>query len=180
MRRQARQAGLGNPYLVLMDFRPAKGRKIADALGLDAISTYSCSGNGCGAPYAALAEHVENFWEQCKAAGAHTVPIAMTSADRRPRVEHPVPWEKYQKPGVGMEKFYEAPTPAELSGHLEHALSWIRKNPEVTPARAVIIYAWNENDEGGWLIPTRDDAGRPDESRIQAVSRVLRPVSPAR
>ena len=180
LRRQARQAGLGQPYLVLMDFWPAKGKKIADALGLDAISTYSCAGNGCGAPYAALAEHVENFWEQCKAAGAHMVPIVMTSADRRPRVEHPVPWEKYQRPGVGMEKFYETPTPAELSGHLEHALSWIRKNPDITPARAVIIYAWNENDEGGWLIPTRDDAGRPDKSRIQAVSRVLRPVSPAR
>ena len=179
LRRLAQQAGLGNPYLVLMDFRPEKGKKIADALGFDAISTYSCAGNGCGAPYAALAEHVEKFWDQCKAAGAHVVPIVMTSADRRPRVEHPVPWETYQKPGVGIEKYYEAPTPAELSTHLEHALSWIRNNPDITPAKAVIIYAWNENDEGGWLIPTKDDAGRLDESRIQAVSRVLRPVSPA-
>ncbi|MBM4044508.1 MAG: hypothetical protein FJ279_05285 [Planctomycetes bacterium] len=104
LRQMAQQEGLSNPYLVLMDFRAVEGKKTADALGFDAISTYACAGNGCGAPYAALAEHVEKFWEQCKVTGARVVPIVMTSADRRPRVEHPVPWEKYQEPGVGMEK----------------------------------------------------------------------------
>ncbi len=179
LRRLAQQAGLANPYLVLMEFKPTKGKTIADALGLDAISTYACGGNGRGAPYAALAERVEKFWDESKATGAHVVPIVMTSADRRPRVEHPVPWEKYQKPGVGIEKYYQAPTSTELSTHLDHALSWVRRNPDITPAKAVILYAWNENDEGGWLTPTIDDAGHLDESRIQAVSRVLRPSSPA-
>jgi len=25
---------------------------------------------------------------------------------------------------------------------------------EVNPANAILIYAWNELDEGGWLVPT--------------------------
>jgi len=170
LRRMAQQAGLGNPYLVLMDFSAAHGKKTADALGFDAITTYSCAGGGRGAPYAVLAEHVEQFWEQCKATGAQVVPIVMTSADRRPRVEHPVPWEIYQKPGIGMEKFYELPSPAELAAHLDRALTWINKKPTAAPAQAVIIYAWNENDEGGWLVPTLGEG----TARIDAIAKVLR------
>lgn len=169
LRRMAQQVGLGNPYLVLMDFNPWHGKKIANALGFDAITTYSCSGGGHGT-YAALTEHVEKFWDQCKATGKQVVPIVMTSADRRPRVEHPVPWEHYQKPGVGMDKFYELPTPAELASHLDHALTWINKNPAAAPAKAVIIYAWNENDEGGWLVPTLSEG----TARIDAAAKVLR------
>ncbi|TAN37298.1 MAG: hypothetical protein EPN23_06220 [Verrucomicrobia bacterium] len=169
LRRMAQQAGLGNPYLVVMDFSATHGQKIATALGFDAITTYSCSGGGHGT-YAALTEHVEKFWEQCKATGKQVVPIVMTSADRRPRVEYPMPWERYQKPGVGMDKFYELPAPTELAGHLDHALTWINKNPTVAPAQAVIIYAWNENDEGGWLVPTLSEG----TARIEAVAKILR------
>ena len=169
LRRMAQQAGLGNPYLVLMDFSATHGKKMADAIGFDAISSYSCSGGGHGT-YAALTEHVEKFWEQCKATGKQVVPIVMTSADRRPRIEHPVPWEPYQKPDVGLDKFYDLPTPAELAGHLTHALTWVNKNPTVAPAKAVIIYAWNENDEGGWLVPTLGEG----TARIEATAKVLR------
>ena len=169
LRQMAQQAGLGNPYLVLMDFSATHGKKMADAIGFDAISAYACSGGGHGT-YAALAEHVEHFWEQCKTTGAQVVPIVMTSADRRPRVEHPVPWEPYQKPGVGVDKFYEMPTPAELADHLTYALTWIKINPTAAPANAVIIYAWNENDEGGWLVPTLGE----NTTRIEAIAKVLR------
>jgi hypothetical protein len=38
----------------------------------------------------------------------------------------------------------------------------------------VLIYAWNEFDEGGWLCPTLSADGAPDTSRIEALGSVLR------
>jgi hypothetical protein len=48
------------------------------------------------------------------------------------------------------------------------------QNPDLTPANAVIIYAWNENDEGGWLIPTLDPDGTPNLERIGAARAALK------
>jgi hypothetical protein len=78
----------------------------------------------------------------------------MTGWDRRPRVEHPVPWERQQRPGAGIEYYFGAPRPEELSAHLRRALAWIQCQPADRRAPATLIYAWNENDEGGWLVPT--------------------------
>lgn len=43
---------------------------------------------------------------------------------------------------------------------------------------AVIAYAWNEFDEGGWLCPTRSADGQPDTRRIGAIGQLLRSYSP--
>ena len=173
-RADAQKAGLGAPYIVLMDFSPPRGRKLADALGLDAISAYATQAAGNGTPYADLAKHAERFWDQCKATGKPVVPIAMAGWDRRPRVEHPVPWERHQKPGVGIEKHYLAPRPAELAAHVERSVRWARENPAACPARAIIIYAWNEHDEGGWLCPTLSEGA----ARIEALGKILAPRGP--
>jgi hypothetical protein len=164
-RADAQKAGLGNPYIVLMEFTAARGNKLADALGLDALSAYATQAAGNGSPYASLAKHAERFWDQCKATGKQVVPIAMSGWDRRPRVEHPVPWEKWQQPGVGIEKHYLAPTPAELAAHVGRAVAWAKEKPLACPAQAVIIYAWNEHDEGGWLCPTLSEG----TARIEAL-----------
>lgn len=163
-------AGVGNPYIVVMDFNPTQGKRLCDALGADAISAYATPAQGKGAPYAELAQHAENFWERCKATGAQVVPIVMSGWDRRPRVEHPVPWETWQKPGEGIEKYYESPTPAELAAHLRRSLTWVAENAKSAPAQAVLIYAWNENDEGGWLVPTLAEK----TARIDAIRKVLK------
>jgi len=166
----AKQAGLANPYVVIMDFQPERGKQLADALGCDAISSYATSAREAAAPYSALAAHAAGFWERSKATGAKAVPFVMSGWDRRPRVEHPVPWETYQKPGEGIELYYETPRPAELAAHLSDGLRWVKKNADAAEANALLIYAWNENDEGGWLVPTLLEG----DARIEAVRRVLK------
>lgn len=169
-RATAQRAGLGNPYIVVMDFSPQRGKSLADALGCDAISAYAVNGGGQAAPYSELARYAESFWDRCKATGAKVVPTVMAGWDRRPRVEHPVPWETWQQPGVGIEKYYQAPTPPELAEHLQRGLQWVERNPNAAPARALIVYAWNENDEGGWLVPTLSEG----MARLDAIRGVLR------
>lgn len=166
VRAAAREAGLGDPYLVLMqDGSAAEARRVADIIGAEALSDYARCRHEAGAPYSNLAAAARGFWEECAATGASVVPLVMAGWDRRPRVEHPVPWEPYQKPGVGMERFYIAPAPQELAGHIGEALDWVEARPGQCPARTVIIYAWNEHDEGGWLCP---DLGNGD-AKLRAI-----------
>ena len=65
-------------------------------------------------------------------------------------------------------------TPDELAAHVREALEWTQLNRDINPSNAIIIYGWNENDEGGWLIPTLGSDGQPNEDRIKALAKVLR------
>ncbi len=42
----------------------------------------------------------------------------------------------------------------ELAAHLHKGLTWVHDHPGEARAHAVLIYAWNENDESGWIVPT--------------------------
>ena len=167
------RARSGNPYIVLMA-RPDPGLRLMHDLGADAIGAYAIAEAEPAAPYSRLAGLAEARWEEYAAAGAAVVPTVMSGWDRRPRIEQPMPWERWQRAGAGMDRYYVAPTPDELAAHLSRALEWIAAHPGAAPARAALIYAWNENDEGGWLVPTIPF----DDSRLRAIRRVLCP--PAR
>ncbi|MGC8668142.1 MAG: hypothetical protein ACP5VE_08525 [Chthonomonadales bacterium] len=175
LRRNLRRRGFGELYLVIMDFHAVPGALWAERLGADAISAYATEGGGRGAPYAALAAHTEHFWNDCLKTGRHVVPLVMTGWDRRPRVMHPHPWEPWQKPGVGIEKYYQTATPQEIAEHLLHAIRWIGSHADADPPRLILIYAWNENDEGGWLVPTVAEGNARLRALRAALERVRMP-----
>ena len=146
------------PYVVIQDSRAERAGAAREKAHADAIGAYAYQRGGQNAPYAQLAQETERFWEACRSTGSTVVPIVMTGRDRRPRVERPVFWEPRQRPGDGIERFYRAPSPAELSRHVRNAVAWVAAHPDAAPANAILIYAWNENDEGGWLVPTSKKA----------------------
>jgi len=173
-------AGGKRPYLVLMGFDPRQDAKDMAALGFDAVSAYAAGGQYQGDmwSYSQLTEHVRrNYWEVCRRDRIPTITFATAGWDTRPRLEHPVSW----MPGVEAQPNPTPPaeqkpliddvtaTPAQLAQHLQDALEWTRNNRALNPANALIIYAWNENDEGGWLIPTLS-AGT---ARLDAIARIL-------
>jgi len=166
LRAAAKDAGVGNPYIVAQGWSPKVLQEQAQKLGLDAIGAYASSAGAKAAPYASLATHTENWWDAFKATGCEVVPLASAGWDMRPRVETPVPWVK----NGDIEKYYEAPEPDELSAHVAKAVAWCKANPGPARARAVLIYAWNEFDEGGWLCPTLSEG----TARIDALRQVLR------
>jgi hypothetical protein len=171
LRAAARVRGLGDPYFVAMVPQPEAAQRFAASSGCDAISAYAVQNGGKGAPYAELAAWVEQFWSSCQATGAKVVPLVMTGWDRRPRVENPVFWESNDGWNAEIGRYYQAPRPAELTAHIGCALAWIHAHPQTAEAQTVIVYGWNEHDEGGWLCPT---LGEGDE-RIKAVARALLP-----
>jgi len=160
-RQRARRAGAGDPFIVLMTPVPDQARRWVALLGLDGVSAYAWQAGARAAPYAALAQTAERGWAAQAALGTPVVPTAMTGWDRRPRVQNPVPWESWQRPGEGMDRHYAAPTPEELAAHLRRAIAFAGSQAP----RTGLIYAWNENDEGGWLEPTHPF----DDARLRAL-----------
>lgn len=175
-REQATRAGLPRPYIVLLEPDVVRAAHLARALELDAVSAYAVAdGSVVRGSYRQLAGQTEAFWSRAAAAGLPLVPPAMTGWDRRPRVAHPVPWEaSASAPPDAQDRFFERPTPEELQTHLTKALRRAAL-PEV-PARMVLVYAWNEFDEGGWLAPTRGEG----TGRLDAVRRAVSVVCPVR
>jgi len=160
-RAQALAVDLPNPYFVRMGYQPSMAdRSFAE---VDAVSEYAFP-QTCGDPYPTLAQREEQHWEAVKSAGLHLIPSVSTGWDARPRIINPVTWYKYQS-----DSWCQQATPSEIAGHLRMALEWAQANPNTVDAGAIIIYAWNEFDEGGWICPTL--FGGTD--RLGAIRRVL-------
>lgn len=189
LKRQTVAAGLQPPYLVLMGWQPeADGRDMA-ALGFDAVSAYAYGGGYSMTPpaYAEQCAQIRrDVWEKCRALRLPTVTFASAGWDTRPRNERPPPWINWvtatpdPTPAARQKPLRDAvtATPEELAAHVREAVAWTQANRDLNPANAVILYAWNEHDEGGWLQPTLGPDGRPDDARIRALGPVLRPSRP--
>jgi hypothetical protein len=171
--RQAAAKAGKRPYLVYMGWSPVADFARETTNGFDAVSAYAYG--SAQATFAQLAESVEKYyWQQAAHAHVPCIPLVTTGWDKRPRKEHPVSWEKsqgYHK----QEDFPSTAKPEEIAGHLERALAFVREHSDICAAKAVIIYAWNEHDEGGWLVPTWTPSGKPDTGRLDALRKVLRP-----
>lgn len=171
-RQDAQNRGLGDPYIVLLDYNIAQAASLNTAYGTDAISSYALSSSTITGPttYQDLGSYVEGRWNQQKNTGSKVIPLVMSGWDRRPRIENPVPWETWQQQGVGINIYYQKASPTEIVDHLKQAVNWSTNNPQVNPANAILIYAWNENDEGGWLTPTIYEG----DARLQEIAKYLK------
>jgi hypothetical protein len=52
-------------------------------------------------------------------------------------------------------------------------VAWYKKHPGKKGTELVLIYAWNEFDEGGWLVPALPPPHGEGAARIDALRRVL-------
>lgn len=151
LRDQTRATSLGNPYIVDC----ATGSKAPPAnFHYDAVSHYVTGATmgqpfKAGAPFADVMRNSQDRWNNDKTFGLDVVPNVTAGADVRPRIITPIPWARYYP-----DNWSQEPTPDEVGAHVKQAFDWIDGNPTVDPARLVLIYAWNEFDEGGYICPT--------------------------
>jgi len=172
LRAAASDAGI-DPYFVYMGWSPASDFKRVSPKGFDAVSNYARCGEQ--PDFADLVESVEqHYWQNAANAGVPYVPMVTSGWDKRPRKDNPVSWEKDAAYHT-QEVWPSTATPAEIAAHLERAISFVKSHPDTCEANAIIIYAWNEYDEGGWIAPTRGANGEPDASRLDAIQSVLKP-----
>ncbi|MEY2599423.1 MAG: hypothetical protein RLZZ142_1682 [Verrucomicrobiota bacterium] len=171
LRTSARDAGL-DPYFVYMGWSPSRDYQSQGAVGFAAVSAYAHPGREPN-----FAKYVDAFeqhsWGNALANHVPYVPLVTTGWDKRPRQDHPVSWEK-NAVYANQKTFPATATPAEIATHLGRALAFVKANPALCAANTIIVYAWNEHDEGGWLCPTWTPSGQPDTSRLDAIRTVLR------
>lgn len=165
IRSKATAAGLASPYVVVMSDNASSASSAASSIGADAISAYNTWMGGGGA-YAGLAAQDQSNWNSHKATGKKVIPWVTTGLDTRPRYDHPVSWTS-----VGPNDWVQTATPSEIAANLTNALNWVGSNASSAEANAILMYAWNEFDEGGWISPTLFDG----TERLDAIKNVLRP-----
>lgn len=91
------------------------------------------------------------------------IPVVTTGWDRRP-------WEDPNKPETH-EFYYPDRTHVQVADFVEKSVQWLDDNPDKTPEeRLILLYAWNENGEGGYLTPTKSQG----DVYLKAISDVLR------
>ncbi|MFK7691622.1 carbohydrate binding domain-containing protein [Paenibacillus sp. HJGM_3] len=164
LRSEAHKQGTAEPYIVIMGTN-AKTMRLMQG---DALSQYTNFGSN-GSPYSTLIKNDKNNWNLLADYGAQVIPTVTTGWDPRPRIDTPV-WTSY-----GENQWAQTATPQEIAENLKNALEWNDSHRSSSFPNAVLMYAWNENDEGGWIIPTLGADGQPDTSRLDAIESVLRP-----
>lgn len=172
----ARRSGC-NPYYVNLTYA-SDPLKMKDALqDADSVGCYCFTGGELQSwVYRSVTDRCETKqWEAARKLGLQIVLTAMSGFDPSPRRDTDVWWQKGQFLGM---RFHAPAKPEEISATMARALRFVRDNPETCPANTILWYAWNEFDEGGWLCPTRKADGTADESRVEALRRVLRGPEP--
>jgi hypothetical protein len=172
IREKAVAAGLGPPLIVAQVWHADEGARLVDSLGFDAVSAYAMVDLAHWAdqefPYSNLAAGDLAYWESCRATGKQVIPLVSAGWDNRPRWRDAKRYEELYK-SKPRGPWYVQPTPAELAANLRSALDWLKANPSLAEPQAVLIYAWNESDEGGWLVPTHAEG----TARLDALREVL-------
>ena len=68
---------------------------------------------------------------------------------------NPVSWTKPTATKLAYRGWYvKDGTNEEIGKHVLDVLNWNKKNADKTQPNLMIMYSWNEFDEGGWLCPT--------------------------
>lgn len=81
------------------------------------------------------------------------------------------PWEGPK--GINAPEGYYFPdgTPEQFEEFLKDAITWMDNHPEqTTKERMILLYAWNEMGEGGYLVPTKED---PEGKYLQVIKKVV-------
>lgn len=139
--------------------------------GFDFLTTYNNADTGRKAPgpndYVHLTEGDAKSWEVISACTEYFsmkyLPSMTVGYDMRPwAVDHPtLPKSDY---------WYTGQTPERIASQLKRTIEWVRANSrKVLGGNLSVIYAWNENGEGGWLTPTFGEGN----ARLEAIREVI-------
>ncbi|MFC6791468.1 glycoside hydrolase family 99-like domain-containing protein [Methylobacterium komagatae] len=172
LRQSLNKIGHLDPYLIIMCAPPSLAETVRFKTGADAISAYGITlGPNANASYAQYASFVRAYWErELRAGQAGVVPTVMIGWDSRPRREIPPSYDLRDYSKIDKAAHIESPTPDEFAAECQAAMDFVNKYPQRCEARLVLIYAWNENSEGGALGPT---IGDPSASKLRAARKIL-------
>lgn len=135
-----------NPYFIGLVWNEEQAKKYTYMYTLDAVSQYCTPGQN-NLKYDIISNKEEKKWQKYSLIN-NVVSWVTTGWDKRPRYENPVSWEDCSKFN---NEYIKSPTLKQLQNHLKNALFFQASNYK---NGMVLLYAWNEFDEGGFIAPT--------------------------
>ncbi len=110
--------------------------------------------------YSATAKHNLNIMRAvapiAQKGNISVVPIITLGYNTEPRILNPVSWNSVPANGNKLSNSAtsgELPTPSEITEHVLNMLNYNKENAMTFNSNTVLIYAWNEFNEGGWFCP---------------------------
>lgn len=160
---------LKNPYVVVMGWDVNSTYNYCAEIGADAISSYAELGKE-NLPYAkVIPTQSLKRWNEYAAVG-QIVPWVCTGWNPKPRMVSDNPWSKYYSDDTNCQDARID----DLKDFLISAIVWTKSNRDKTNSNTILMYAWNEFDEGfGAICPTLGADGKPNTDRLDAISSVI-------
>jgi len=176
-RQLCEKLGIPAPFAVVMN---VDAKSVKSVVG-DAVSKYGTSGSN-GMAFSEFMNKNKQMWDNWASSGIQMVPQVSFGWHPQPRYENPVSWTK-----VTEDSWVQYATSEECGEALAQGLEYLTSllGDPLTKANTVLIYGWNEHDEGGWFCPTiavdkngnqlynADGTKKIDTSRIEAVRKVI-------
>ncbi|GMV95840.1 MAG: hypothetical protein AMXMBFR83_02100 [Phycisphaerae bacterium] len=164
LRQNARQEKGLELFLVLRAQRD-ESHALAE-LGFDGATDYAVAYAPTPGehPYHELVSAGMQVWSGYEGRRAHYIPSITAGWDGRPRA-----W-------MGKEhyRYWYRRSPTEFGAFVRRGLDWLLYHPqEAAPEPLLMIYAWNEIDEGGAICPTKQDGPAYLQALQDAVSSIL-------
>ena len=146
---------------------------------VDGLSAYSCGTEGVTTHAELLADGIE--WNIYRSTARDnqlidakninkTVPLYPVGWDPSPRVDIPSPWTTY--PDVSYAK---SPTAAELLEGAKVFADSIKDTNYLNDTffGHIMMFAWNEFEEGGWICPTYNEDLTINTEKVHAVAKMI-------
>jgi hypothetical protein len=170
LRNRVKAATGRNLYLVALLFNLSETEPVAHRVGFDAVSTYATAlgANGKSLSYASCAALAQNAWHfEAKNGLGGFLPTVTLGWDYRPALRNPQE-KKNRKPNPD---WCQPATDEEWTRQIRGAINEAANNPRNNRFQSVVIYAWNESSEGGWIQPTLSEGVRRLKVIANAVGR---------
>jgi len=168
IRSETIKAGLKTPYIVAMCHGDLnKISAYINKYKLDALSAYIFMHHGPareGFHFETLATKNAESWDAYKQATKQIIPCVTLGVDQRCRWLNPPPWGAFES------VYYESGTPKQMAEHIKAGMQYVQNNAQSCEANSILIYAWNEYCEGGWLCPTHAQG----TDRLDAIKEMLK------
>lgn len=167
LRATAKEAGLPG-VTVAACTRPCRYLGDLKNAGFDMFTGYNYNltwKDGAGSrPFKTLIDgNAEIFDQMAEQTPLPYIPAVMAGWDRRP-------WEQDKLPPEKLSGWYPGRSPEQVEQFVRLGIRWLDEHPDkTTPQRLLLIYAWNENGEGGYLTPTAKDG----TEYLEAVERAI-------
>jgi len=171
LRKDAKAAGIPGVSIAACDAAlPESGLERLRACGFDVFTGYNYSWAGQTDPnrkeqsFASMISGHEEIWDHFARCGALPyIPLVTTGWDKRP-------WESINATDAERAICYPDRSPEILEKFIGEAIKWIKSNATcATPEKLILLYAWNENGEGGYLTPTKSEGA----VYLQSVTKAL-------